>query len=606
VSEAAAADGPSVAVDRLDARCLVADQAAESVRLQIDRIARTRLEYALARAVQQLVAADASWVWLIRELDAAVSLGLDEWSEDELAYTWAEGIVRSLAETIAAGPDGDRVIRFPSRGAFLAEFAADVVAGRAWQRWWYTSLESLRSLPAGTAVREALAASPADGVEALALLVEERRFERVVDALSERDALVLLDACFPVRRPRGTIAAESVETVLSAVATLRLAEPLATARNALRIVVTVAGEGTDRAPRWLAERLLAVVALARTVGGAECVRALRTEDMAALARGARVDTAVAVLLPELVELAAGEPALVARAARVAEPPAQAARAGSTLLTEFAGAFLLLPSLLELDLPGLDDTLRLQVLARCVGAHDPAAASDPGLLLAAGAERPWSDPARDADPALARLLLERLVRLGRVEGGCLRAELAPTPHGDALVLRDVRRDAWAYASPADDPARTLERGLRLVHEASELPCEHVSFGAGLEHLGSEAPPDTAPAELERWLAHARPPTDLNALSLPRVPPAADLTWSLVAHAIVRGLSGRLLGFDLSGVPYLQQNFLQVRATVRVVEGAIEVELARNPLQIVLQLAGSDRSTTVVPWLGGELTIRLGDN
>lgn len=619
MSEPAAAEDTSVAVDRLDAVCLVAsDQSSESVRSQIDRIARTRLEAALAQAMQQLGAGHDSSVWLIRELEAGVSLGLDDSSENGLARDWADGIVRALAETLTAGPDGDRVIRFPSRGAFLARFAADVATGRAWDRWWYASFETLRSLPPGAAVREALAATPADGLEALALLEAENSVEPVLDTLSERDAHILLGACFAdVRRPRGSIDTAFAASVLSALGALPRRESPTTAKNTLRIIVAC-GVGAS-APRWVVERLLAVVALARAVGAEECVRALRTADIAS---AARADPSVGALLSDLVELAAAEPSLVARAASVAEPSARAARSGSTLLTEFGGAFLLLPAALELDLPHLEAdsaAVRLQVLARCVGARDPAAASDPGLLLAAGADSPLLDLPAELDPAVPRLLLERLVRLGRVEGRCLAAELAPTPHGTALVLRDLARDAWAYAAPADDAQLALERGLRLVREASELRCECVLLGPGLESCAPavdaevvvtradlHAVPNALEADLEHWLAHARPPNDLDSLSFPETPPAPDLTWSLVAHAIVRGLSGRLLGFDLSGVTYLQQNFLRIRATVRVTDGSIDVALAASPLQVVFQFAGVDGKTFTVPWLDtGEITLRLVD-
>jgi hypothetical protein len=625
VSDPAATGEASVAVDRLDAVCLVApDQPAESVRWQIDRIARTRLERSLARAMQHLVAADDSSVWLIRALEAEVALGVDGAIEDELAREWAEGIVRAFAETLAHGPDGDRVIRFPSRAAFLARFAADVVAGRAWHSWWYDSLEPLRALPAGTAVREAFVGSTNDGAQAIALLVSERSFENVLVALSERDAGVLLASLFPERgAPRGPIAAELAASVLAAVADLPANEEPATAKNALRIVATGGAQSSGpSALRWVTERVLGVVGLARAVGAEECIRALRAADAAALVSSGRVSPHLRALLPELVELAAAEPSLVARAASVVEPSARATHSGSAFVTDFGGVFLLLPAALELDLPRLlgdDASLRLQLLARCVGARDSAAAADSGLLLAAGADRSWLDPAADVDPALPRLLLERLVRLGRVEGRCLAAELTPTPHGDALVLRDIATDALAYVELTDVSGDAFERGLRIVREATELRCECVLFGLGLEHCADaveaecvatydnfDAVPSGLAPELQRWLAHARQPTDLECLSLPGTPPAPDLAWSLVAHAVVRGLSGRLPGFAMTSVAYLRQSFLRTGAAVRIGQEAVEVELARVPLQVVLQLAGFDRRTATIPWIGTELTIRLGED
>ncbi len=623
MSAAAAVEGPSVAVDRLDALCLVAPEHAPDVaRDRIDRVARTRLEGALASAVARVVDADDGSVWLIRELQADVALDLEAAAEDALAGDWAEGIARALAATLAAGPDGDRVVRFTDRGAFLARFATDLVAGRAWVRWWYAALEPLRRLPAGTAVREALVATPSDGARALARLAAERGLEAVLDALSEQDARAVLAACFPEPPGPGVIEPELARAALTAMRAL--ARPAPTAACVLRVVLIAAPAGGAGAPRLcrLAERLLAVAALARAVGADDCMRALRAGDALALARVPPAERPAPDLLPELVELAAAEPALVAGAAAVGEPEVVTrATAGTTVATELGGAFLLLPAAVELGLDRLaggDASLRLQALARCLGAGTSQAAGDPGLLLAAGAEARSLEPPAAVDDALGRLLLERLVSLERLDGSCLAAELAPAPGGEALVLRDVARDAWAYAECAQDPGAALDRGLRLVHEACEARCACLLLGAGLERLAGAAAADAvvtrdrlaaAPAaiaaRLERWLTHARPPADLGALAVADVPPGRDLDWSLVAHAIVRGLSGRLLGFDLSSVAYMQRSFLCIRATVDVAEGAIAVELARSPLQIVLQLAGFDGAATVVPWLDAEVTIRLGE-
>jgi hypothetical protein len=195
VNEPVAAEAPSVAVDRLNVDCLLStDQAGEGLGGQVDHIARTRLAPAIARALEHAVPGDDTSVWLIRDLAADLALGLDEGSEDELAREWAHEIVSVLVATVAAGPDGDRVVRFPSRTAFLARFAVDVVGGDAWQSWWYASLDGLRSLPSGTAVREAFTSTPSDGAAALALLFEEGSLDRVLYALSEHDADVLLES----------------------------------------------------------------------------------------------------------------------------------------------------------------------------------------------------------------------------------------------------------------------------------------------------------------------------------------------------------------------------------------------------------------------------
>jgi hypothetical protein len=81
-------------------------------------------------------------------------------------------------------------------------------------------------------------------------------------------------------------------------------------------------------------------------------------------------------------------------------------------------------------------------------------------------------------------------------------------------------------------------------------------------------------------------------------ALDLTWSLVARAVLRHFAGRLIGFESSGPEHLYQNFLSGVSTVRTTGERIEVQLPQSPLAVILRLSGVWKQTYALPWLDGK--------
>ena len=264
-----------------------------------------------------------------------------------------------------------------------------------------------------------------------------------------------------------------------------------------------------------------------------------------------------------------------------------------------------------------------------------------------------------DACQARLA-ERLVHLRRAEGRCLSAELVPTPEDEdqVLLLRDVAQDAWVYAAPVGavgaEIGDTLEDGLAMVRTAAATPLEGLLIGPSLGERLSGAP--RSDSRLNRmWLAESQPPGLLRlelgdpgaqgtttvwtpqperipdalqaevAQYLTRAKPAAeelnylsladhgshlvddrhlDLTWSLVANAVLKGFARRLLGFHWSSAGYLYHNFLEGTSTVQIEGGRIEVQLPLCPLHVLLRLAGLDGQSYTVPWLNdAQVTLAL---
>ena len=77
--------------------------------------------------------------------------------------------------------------------------------------------------------------------------------------------------------------------------------------------------------------------------------------------------------------------------------------------------------------------------------------------------------------------------------------------------------------------------------------------------------------------------------------ADLSFSLMAHGLLRALARRLPGFSRSTLPYLYTNFLDFGASVEVEEGSYLVRLERPPLHIVLNMTGMARNRYRLSWL-----------
>jgi len=555
-------------VEQLDAVYVVpADHpASQQVRWQLDRVARTRLDAALERALEDVFDPDDRSVCVIDELDVDIELDVDASDEDALAAEWARAIAAAVRAAVSEPLDRDRVRRFASPVDHLAAFLADVADGRAWDRRHYDAFDGLRALPHDATIREALERDPETARAALAQLAREHRLERVLAALGERGAERV--ARVLARGGRTTTAA--VEAVLAAWGGAFGAGGARTfsAADALRLAAAAETPSVDPASLAEASRALVALAIARSAGG-PC------DDG---------EAAAAVAL--LAELARRDPALAERVA-AAVPPVESQPASETFVgTAYAGVFLLLQCLLDLDAdrvlaallppdaraePAIA-SLRLALLARCLGAPD--AAADPGVRLAAGAETEAGHVEDDDDAPAQRVLLERLVHLGRADGRRLALEPVVVDARRFVLVRDADRDAWlALLDAGDGDEATAERAVRLATEV---------FGHEPEALQRRAD-DGAAGELA-------------------VLGGAHATLLLLARAVLRELAVRLPGLDRSSTSYLRENFLVGPGMIRVDGRLLDVQLPPSPLRVVLQLAGLHGRALLVPWLG-EVTLRL---
>jgi hypothetical protein len=661
---------------------------------------RNRLATVCSRLLSQVLDVDDPSTWLIRRLEVDLQADVGTVDEDLLARDWGQPIARTVARTLTRGADGDTVLHFTDRAAYLTQFIADLAEGRAWGKWYYNPFESLRSLLTSSAIREALIREPEQAETVLLRLATQGCLERVLTVLSTDDAQRVYETCIPAAGSGGRDP-KLIEVLLGVwpKASLCVSAPsVATAHNSLRLYLAArarsAGLPADGL-RTAVDHLLGLAEILRHVAEPNALIArLTTGDLHGAIQLARSVGLTMHLetLPFFRQIAAGDGDWIARVARTVSPTT-AARAGikdktrattRTLSTPFGGIFLLLPSLIDLDLPDLIEAAayahpqgmgKAQVLhyllsLRCLGQPRAIeAVHDPALHLAAGLDEPPSietlqrlseSATMVMDQTGLRLLVERVARRGRAEGRCLCAELvtAESSSHEVLLLRDMTRDAWVYTACVSDEAveieAALDQGLTVIRETVEAPLECLLLGPSLARcldvealVGNEvqivwmdadnaqgrapldlgqscdgrpmivwtAEPDVLPGELRatlaRYLTRAKPAAqELAYLSLANLTPPVttyshfDLTWSLVAHAVLKAFASRLMGFEWSSAEFLYHNFLAGTSTLRIDGERIDVELPRSPLHVILRMAGVDGQTYTVPWLSNaQVTLSL---
>lgn len=525
----------AIRIARLDSRYRLppGPEPPAALRARLDRAGRESLPGALESGAAGLPEASGDEVWLVRHLDVAVDLDLARTSAPgAVARAWSQRLVLALRQALASG-DGGRVVRFDSRAAWTARFAAEVAAGTAWDRWYLRAFESLRALPPGRAIAEAVAREPGDVLEILAALSRDGDLELVLLALGPGDARRVTDAAVapgPVDADAGRSLARAlaglgggstpsrgphlpgcVVRLLAAAAREGIALPPGSGAVAAAVVVLaeLAASGADPAR------------LAEAVTGGRWAAALRLAGQRP--RDVRGDDLAAVEL--VAELAGGDAGWVAQLTAELGQPAGAMPPGegeaAVVATPFGGVLVLWPVFAELWPPELDGgeeaaLRRLLVAARLLGrGRREALLRDPLLALLCGLERP-PVPARLAE-ARAGVPVEALEQAAAAAGGPEpdveffgeagdAVEAAADRFAAAVLARfSARLPGFAGSSPGyllrnflDVPAT-----LRLGEAAWEAtvtspPLQLVLHMAGMSTLRFALPWSPAPVTVEvRW-------------------------------------------------------------------------------------------------------------
>jgi hypothetical protein len=638
MTERRSLSGSRLHIGRYRAHYLISSThpAPERVKATLDESISNGLSRTLGALLSGPVIDAHTGVWFIRrlhiDLDADVT-----WERDALQRALGAQVARVLVETIRHGADGQNVVWFPDRSAYLASFLAERADGRGAQ-WYYESFAGLRPLAVSAALRTTVCDVPQTGLAALRHLGPDA-LRRVLAALTVQDAWQVLEV-FAGDAPASDPTC-CLETAWDAWKGL-LQTPLdaADVRNALRLYL--ASSTDDVAGPPLRAAAFALVCLTRRLEsaspeeGARILSAIAEDDCAALYLAAGPADADA-----LTPLRAAPPEWLREIGQVLLARGQTAvtavpAAPGPIHTPFGGAFLLLPLLAELPVdeatagwPDANDTsaatlARFLMLIKYCGSTQAAAAfRDPllrNLLRIAPNVSTETLGAWQARLTVAHRhrFLETLEAwhagrgLVRLEAQFLvRGGTADRP---VAVLIDGARGVWRWIGryPRGGSAQLAHRFrafLARVRPGSLLLCDpkfleplraacpdqHViTRGDHIPEEGTEVA--TAVRELLSRLDYLS--DDLEFLALPPalgVRDALDRTFSVAAQGLLRSFAWKLPGFGRAHLSYLFGNFLDFPASLEDQPARRVVSLGRPPLDLVLNMTGLNRGAYRLGWL-----------
>lgn len=176
-------------VARLHCRYRVLGEAAAAPALtrRLEGALRPRLAAALGRSLDRALDGDPT-VYCLRRVRSSLALSIAaDGDDDVLAEAWGERLAGSAIRTLAADPDdGANLVRFADRADYVARFVSDLVAGSAWERWYYLAFRPLAAKPRAEAL--------------VAVLLDHRdELPAILGRLEERGRLQALLAVLPAR-----------------------------------------------------------------------------------------------------------------------------------------------------------------------------------------------------------------------------------------------------------------------------------------------------------------------------------------------------------------------------------------------------------------------
>ncbi len=141
-------------IGRLNCRCQVlgAPESAGALQARLERVIRDRLAGDYDAALQEALGDDPA-VYVLRHVRARLTLVLaPETTDKYVAQRSSARMAGATVGCIAREVEGHNLVRFADQAEYVARFVMDLLAGRAWNRWFYGAFGALRYLD----LREAL------------------------------------------------------------------------------------------------------------------------------------------------------------------------------------------------------------------------------------------------------------------------------------------------------------------------------------------------------------------------------------------------------------------------------------------------------------------
>lgn len=598
---------------------------------RLDRLAAERLPAELDRALGAW--GDDGAVYVVRHVQVATVVHPGT-ADAALARGWSGALARSVAQAIADGGGG--VVRFASQADFVEAFVADLLAGRAWERWYFGAFARYRHWSVADAVVAVLTEHRADLARVLAGLARRGLLDTLLGRVdAARLGLGPLPRTAVAATPEGwrPLVAAAVRVVCDLGWWCGGDPDLAVLS---RDVAGTAGPEPDwRDPAALADAVAGIVdrlvtrGWARPTGVDSAAGAMAGLDwldrprLAAALTRADARPGLPVRIPGATPRQRAVLAAMARAVRPGRPPLD-------LTAPAAGAARLLAALAEED-PGVAaDPLATVLIEHVIAAWAAVrAAAAPGAVataIAAGdptaAVAAWG--ADSAPPADTEQALMAAARLGEPAATVLAALGCPGPGagepGDGsagfhspvagvlllarplLDLRLAGSAARAGYPPAGSAHLVATLGLRwagpdgTVGEALDGAVRLLAGDAAPRTVGEvdAAWRDVSPDAHARWRDQVDELLAAHHVTLPDPPPdPLDRT----AAAVLRVWARWMRGFDRSSTPFLLEQFVRRPGTVVDRGDVLSVHLPRRPLDTVLEMSGYLRPVDALPGTGG---------
>jgi hypothetical protein len=602
---------------------------------RLDRLARTRLPAALADPLDNYLRDDPT-VYVLRRAESRVLLSGGE-TDVHMARAWAASIAGAVLNAIADNAhDGTDIVRFNDDAEYIGSFVADLLHGRAWERWFYGQFSPLQSQGTVGTLRAVLGENR-DRVPAILQVIHRLgvldRLLRVADDATL--GLLWRDA------PEGGADDNSETARPLFLAVVRLldrlgwwVEPRPDAESLWHALLATQPLPTSwRDRRDLTATFVSILQL--LVGRGDVHRHV-IAGSEALSK--RLDLALDDLdwlEPETVRSAVTQLLRTPIQANLDLPlrPTEPSPLQQELLADLA--HLLAAGEVWLDPDRLDTT------GNALRLHTALAAQSPR----------WRD-----DP-LAKRLIERLLVAARLmtawdrkapPGRHLPAELGI--QGAAVVAAIAARVAAPYAPDAqriDTECAGVFLLIRavwdvhlpaLVQEVGYPPIAAVLAALGLRWSGEAGVTrgridpglallggldsvkalgrlwqETAPESHRKWQKSVRSSTavdhpdahELAALNDGQLGrPEADAALGFAAIALLRVWARWLRGFSSSSMPFLLERFVRRSGLVIKADNDLLVMFHRRPLDVVLDIAGYTDTVDLTPlWGSGQLRFEV---
>lgn len=175
-------------ITHLNCRCRVLGDGGVAMHVQsrFRAVADQALLGAYEAALDQVLGDDVE-VIVIRRIDAPLAvLSSDIPTDAAFARLWGERLAGSVMRRLAASTDDtEALIRFTDQAEYVARFICDLLARRAWDRWYYGAFSPLKNLTPDAALCRVLLDNPESIARVLILLRRWNEWDGFIEVVGD-------------------------------------------------------------------------------------------------------------------------------------------------------------------------------------------------------------------------------------------------------------------------------------------------------------------------------------------------------------------------------------------------------------------------------------